>query len=69
MTTLNVFQDGNQFYNSATGKVVFETDVVRHDFDMDGAAIAKKLCVQHFRLEDVAIYFPSSFEEANRLNS
>lgn len=59
MTILSICQDGNQFYDDQSGEVVFETNTVLHDGDIEGAEIAKKLCIQHFNMEGADVYFPS----------
>ena len=35
-------QDGNQFYDARTGRLVWETDLVKHDYDLDGAIAARE---------------------------
>jgi protein associated with RNAse G/E len=42
MTTIRINQDGNYFYNSQTGVLIYISPIKITDFDMDAAIKARK---------------------------
>lgn len=49
--TINVFQDGREFYNDATGDELFQSCFVVRDYDTTAAGHARDEFVEWFRRE------------------
>lgn len=59
MTEIMVNQDGAEFYNSETGKLIFTSGIRVRDFDLDAAHEARIAFEQFCLLKNISPVFES----------